>query len=154
MSMALGTTTRPAARTAPSLPRPALPRPALPRTAIPRPALPRPDLVARALVGLGLVLVPWLGVLAASGAWNWVGLDSLEAAGLVVTGLLLRRADPRHCLTAAGTAVLLLTDAWFDVTTAAPGQALAVALAMAVLAELPLAYLCARLALRSLPQQT
>ena len=147
MSMALGTGTRPAARTAPSL---AGPVPARPARA--RPALRRPDLVARALVVLGLVLVPWLGVLAASGAWNWVGLDSLEAAGLVVTGLLLRRADPRHCLTAAGTAVLLLTDAWFDVTTAAPGRALATALAMAVLAELPLAYLCTRLALRSLPQ--
>lgn len=143
MSMALGAATRPTARTAPALPRPALPQS----------ALPRPDLIALALVGLGLVLVPWLGVLAASGAWNWVGLDSLEAAGLVVTGLLLRRADPRHCLTAAGTAMLLLTDAWFDVSTAAPGQALATALAMALLAELPLACLCARLALRSLPQQ-
>lgn len=144
MSLALGAAAGPTARTAPALPRPTLPRP----------ALPRPDLVARTLVGLGLVLVPWLGVLAASGAWNWVGLDSLEAAGLVVTGLLLRRADPRHCLTAAGTAMLLLTDAWFDVTTAAPGQALTTALAMALLAELPLACLCARLALRSLPQQT
>ncbi|WP_201776421.1 hypothetical protein [Streptacidiphilus carbonis] len=144
MSIALGTGTGTAA--------PTLARPALTRPTLAQPALPRPDLVGRALVWLGLVLVPWLGVLAASGAWNWVGLDSLEAAGLVVTGLLLRRADPRHCLTAAGTAMLLLTDAWFDVTTAAPGQALALAVAMAVLAELPLAYLCARLALRSLPR--
>ena len=102
------------------------------------------------LVGLGGVLLPWLGVLAASGEWNWVGLDALEAVGLIATGLLLRRADPRHCLTAAATAVLLLTDAWFDTATAAPGTALGTALAEAVLVELPLALLCARLALGAL----
>ncbi|MHA6759832.1 hypothetical protein [Streptacidiphilus sp. PAMC 29251] len=100
------------------------------------------------LVGLGTVLLPWLGALAAAGQWNWVGLDSLEAAGLITTGLLLRRADPRHSLTAAATAVLLLTDAWFDSTTAAPGPALATALGLAFLVELPLAGLCARIALR------
>ncbi|MFC1409908.1 hypothetical protein ACEZCY_24540 [Streptacidiphilus sp. N1-12] len=102
------------------------------------------------LVGLGTVLLPWLGTLAAAGQWNWVGLDFLEALGLIATGLLLRRADPRHCLTAAATAVLLLTDAWFDTTTAAPGPALAFALTTAVLIELPLAVLCARLSLRAL----
>jgi hypothetical protein len=101
---------------------------------------------------MGAVLVPWLGLLAASGQWSWVGLDSLEAAGLITTGLLLRRADPRHSLAAAGTAMLLLTDAWFDTTTAAPGTALAVALGMAICLELPIACLCARLALRAQPQ--
>ena len=102
------------------------------------------------LVGLGGVLVPWLGTLAAAGQWNWVGLDSAEAAGLVVTGLLLRRADRRHGLTAAVTAVLLLTDAGSDTATAAPGPDLAVALAMALLVEFPLALLCAGLAVRAL----
>lgn len=114
--------------------------------------LARPGFLARLLVGLGAVLVPWLALLAASGQWNWVGLDALEAAGLLGTGLLLGRADPRHCLTAAATSVLLLTDAWFDTTTAAPGGALTTALVLAVLVEVPLAWLCARLALRALPQ--
>lgn len=119
--------------------------------AAPRGAV-RPELLSWGLVALGSVLVPWLGVLAASGEWSWVGLDSLEAAGLVATGLLLRRTDPRHCLAAAATAGLLLMDAWFDCTTAAPGTDLTVALAMAVLLEVPIAALCGRLAFRALPQ--
>jgi hypothetical protein len=41
-------------------------------------------------------------------------------------------------------------DAWFDTTTAAPGGDFATAVAMALGAELPLAALCGRLALRAL----
>ncbi|MEZ0091638.1 hypothetical protein [Streptacidiphilus sp. EB129] len=113
------------------------------------PAAGRADRLAWALVGLGLALLPWLATLGAAGEWNWVGLDALEAAGLISTGLLLRRADPRHGLTAVATAALLLTDAWFDITTAAPGTDLAVALAMAAFLELPISVLCTRLALRA-----
>lgn len=39
-------------------------------------------------------------------------------------------------------------DAWFDVTTSAPGGARATALALAVCAELPLAAACAAVATR------
>jgi len=117
--------------------------------------------VAWGLVGLGVGLVPWVGVLAVTlpttatarhWALAWVGLDCLEAVGLIGTGLLLRRGDPRRCLTAVATAVLLLCDAWFDTTTSAPGADFATALAMALLVELPLAALCVRLALRALPR--
>ncbi|MGY4928261.1 hypothetical protein [Streptomyces sp. 900105755] len=111
------------------------------------------------LVACGLALLPWLYVLATglpatatAAHWPvaWVGLDALEALGLIATGLLAARGDRRHALTAAATATLLAVDAWFDTTTAAPGGDFATAVAMALGAELPLAVLCGRLALRAL----
>ncbi|MGW5434660.1 hypothetical protein ACWET9_47415 [Streptomyces sp. NPDC004059] len=110
------------------------------------------------LVACGLALLPWLYVLATglpatatAAHWPvaWVGLDALEALGLIATGLLAARGDRRHALAAAATATLLVVDAWFDTTTAAPGG-FATAVAMALGAELPLAALCGRLALRAL----
>ncbi|MEV7413708.1 hypothetical protein [Streptomyces sp. NPDC089919] len=112
---------------------------------------------AALLAGSGLVLLPWMVVLAKTlpattqvSHWNtaWVGLDAMMAAGLLGTGLLLRRADPRAAPLAAATAALLVTDAWFDVTTSDPGAELATALTMAFCAELPLAVVCGVLALR------
>ncbi|GAB1332170.1 hypothetical protein ACE1SV_65090 [Streptomyces sennicomposti] len=111
------------------------------------------------LVACGLALLPWLCVLATglpatatAAHWPvaWVGLDALEALGLITTGLLAARGDRRHALAAAATATLLGVDAWFDTTTAAPGGDFATAVAMALGAELPLAALCGRLALRTL----
>ncbi|MGW5114326.1 hypothetical protein ACWEQ8_02555 [Streptomyces noursei] len=111
------------------------------------------------LVACGLALLPWLYVLATGlpatatvAHWPiaWVGLDALEALGLIATGLLAARGDRRHALAAAATATLLVVDAWFDTTTAAPGGDFATAVAMALGAELPLAALCGRLALRAL----
>ncbi|MEU4799551.1 hypothetical protein [Streptomyces sp. NPDC023327] len=113
---------------------------------------------AGGLIGLGLAMVPWLIVLhtwlpgtaeSARWAWAWTGLDCLEAAGMLATGVLLRRGDPRGALTAAATATLLLVDAWFDTMTAAPGADLTSALLMAACAELPLAVTCAVLAVRT-----
>ena len=117
---------------------------------------------ARARLGLGftaagVVMVPWAVYLARSlpasatnphSALAWVGLDGCEAVALVATGLLLQRGDNRCALTAAATAALLLTDAWFDITSATPGTELAAAMAMAVCAEIPIALACAALALR------
>lgn len=114
------------------------------------------------LTAAGLAMLPWLFVLAVSlpGSvtaqhWGvaWVGLDSLEALGLTCTGLLLRRRDPRASLTAAGTAVLLLVDAWFDVLTSGAGTERAVAVLMAGGVELPIAGLCVVLAVRLFPAE-
>jgi len=106
---------------------------------------------------MGLAMLPWLVVLGnqlphrtvvTNWSTAWVGLDCLEAAGLVATGMLLARRDHRAGLTAAVTATALLIDAWFDVTTATNGADRAVAVAMALLAELPLSAICANLAFR------
>ncbi|MFJ6833140.1 hypothetical protein [Streptomyces sp. NPDC091209] len=114
------------------------------------------------LVVCGLALLPWLYVLAtglpdtASAAhWpvTWVGLDTLEAASLIVTGVLAVRDDRRHPLAATMTATLLVIDAWFDTTTAAAGSDLAAAATMALCAELPLAALCVWLAVRVMGQR-
>ncbi|WP_192808768.1 hypothetical protein [Actinomadura montaniterrae] len=107
----------------------------------------------------GVVMVPWMFVLARAlpsstqvSNWSmaWVGLDALIAAGLLGTGILLSRRDPRHGLTAAATGALLTMDAWFDVLTSAPGAERALAVAMAAGLELPLACACAVLAVRAL----
>ncbi len=132
--------------------------PALPATP-PRPAPPgsRSRWLHRALIVAGLGMIPWLFVLAATlpastTAWHWpaawVGLDGLEALGLLGTGVLLARGDDRYRLAAMATATLLVTDAWFDVLTAAPGHGQLVALAMAACPELPVAVACAVLAVR------
>ena len=103
-------------------------------------------------------LVPWIVALAIwlpgtaqAHHWStaWAGLDVLEALGSAATGVLGVCRHPAHRQTAAATATLLLVDAWFDLATSAPGGAEAAALLMAVFAELPLAGLCAWLALRS-----
>jgi sterol desaturase/sphingolipid hydroxylase (fatty acid hydroxylase superfamily) len=118
--------------------------------------MPRPTL-STALVVAGAVLVPWMFVLAATlpataqaHHWTgaWVGLDAALAVGLAGTGLLRARRDPRHVLTAAATSALLLMDAWFDTMTAAPGTETVTALALALCAEVPLALVCARLAVQ------
>lgn len=115
-------------------------------------------------VGLGLLvaaalMVPWIYLLSGSlpdttrvSGWSraWVGLDVMEGFALLGTGVLLLRRDPRVSPVAAVTAALLLVDAWFDVTTSASGHALAIALGMALLAELPLCALCGLIAARTL----
>jgi hypothetical protein len=103
---------------------------------------------AYVLMGGGVLLLPWLVLLAVTlptQTLAWVGLDAMEAGGLIVTGLLVLRRHPLRAATAAMTATLLLVDAWFDITTST-GSDLAVAVILAVLAELPLAALCATVA--------
>jgi hypothetical protein len=129
-----------------------------PRTPAPRP---QPALVRRGrLVALavGCFLLPWCALLfltlpaaAHAGHWSlaWTGLDAAEAAAALATAALLTRSDPRAGLTAAAGGAFLLTDAWFDVCTSAPGPDQYLAVAEAVFAELPLAaaafWLAARL---------
>lgn len=118
--------------------------------------------LATALTAGGAGLVPWMIVLAtflpaSTRAWNWsaawTGLDAFEALGLLSTGALLIWRDARYHLTAAVTATLLLVDAWFDVTTSAPGAGRIIAIAMAVCLELPVAAVCAALATRGCQRQ-
>jgi hypothetical protein len=118
-----------------------------------RPAVP----LGRAFATAGLFMIPWVLYLSVSlpekamdshWALAWVGLDSGEALALFATGRFLKRADNRCALTATAAAALLLADAWFDVTAAAPGGELAIAIVMAAGVEIPVAIVCAVLALR------
>ncbi|MES9606677.1 hypothetical protein [Actinomadura sp. NPDC000929] len=151
-------------------PGPPSPRPAISVRRRPRPGrYGPPGAVARrreggrrlgwAFIGGAAALVPWMCMLAATmpstatvSNWSaaWVGLDAMEAAALLGTGVLLVRRDPRHGLAAAAAGALLAVDAWFDVTTSAPGAERTVAIALAAGVELPLAALCAVLASRAL----
>lgn len=82
-----------------------------------------------------------------------VGLDAAETCFLLATGLLLIRRDERCSLTAAIAAALVLTDAWFDVLTSAPGGGEVTAVALAACVEVPVAGLCATLAVRTFPRR-
>lgn len=107
-------------------------------------ATPIPAVVC--LSGAG-VLVPWVAYLASSlphtyvlANWNaaWVGFDIALILLLGATGLLARRGHPHQAPAAYLSAAFLLADSWFDVMTSS-GTGLFVALATAVLVELPLA---------------
>ena len=103
-----------------------------------------------AVIGCGLALAAWIGVLAVtlpryyrSGGWRgaWVGFD----LGLLVTFAITAWAGWRHrqlvviCLVVLAT--LLCCDAWFDVTLDVRTSDFLVSLLMALCVELPLALL-------------
>jgi hypothetical protein len=95
-----------------------------------------------------IALIPWIVYLvvtlpniyvAQNWALTWVGFDVLLLAMMattVVLGLLRRQL---LILTAFATGVLLICDAWFDITTAAADDVWVSVLA-AVCGELPLAF--------------
>jgi hypothetical protein len=103
-----------------------------------------------AVIGCGLVLAAWIGVLAVtlpryyrSGGWRgaWVGFD----LGLLIMFAITAWAGWRHrqlvivCLLVLAT--LLCCDAWFDVTLDLRTSDFLVSVLMAVCVELPLAAL-------------
>ncbi|MGA8248771.1 MAG: hypothetical protein WB797_17825 [Nocardioides sp.] len=111
--------------------------------------------LARAFFAVAALLVPWTLYLAvtlprhypAHRYWlGWVGFDLALVAILVVTGVSMMRGRPAVSRYAAVAATMLVVDAWFDVVNSASSTDLLVAASTAVLFELPLAYLCWRLA--------
>ena len=119
----------------------------------------RSRLLARLFAVCGILLVPWIGVIIwqlhgqagkRSFSSSWVGLDIIEAAGLLTVAFLLSRGHRATSPVAAATAAVLCMDAWFDTMSAAPQLPYAESLAMACLAELPLAALLAWTAWRTL----
>ncbi len=106
---------------------------------------------------MGGFLLPWCVLLsmvlpataqAQHWALAWTGLDAAEALAALATAVLLAQGDRRAALTAAAGAALLLTDAWFDVCTSAPGLDHVLAVAEAACIEVPLAGAACWLALR------
>lgn len=119
--------------------------------------------VTRMYLGVAIVLVPWVCYLAVSlpqrsvsvhYRGTWVGFDVALVLVLARIGWLAHRRNPRIILTAAAGSTMLLMDAWFDVTTSAPGQGRTRAILAAVVLEIPAAALSALLARRALQRLT
>lgn len=110
-------------------------------------------------LGMAAVLIPWDIYLAISlprrsisahYRLTWVGFDVLLILVMARIGWCAHRRTPNVVLIFMIGSTLLVTDAWFDVTTAATGVDRTKAVLSALLLELPIAALCAALARRGL----
>lgn len=99
-------------------------------------------------LALAVLLIPWivyLGVAlperATSAHWDvaWVGFDVMEFAAMALTGWFALRRSQWLQAAATSAAVLLVVDAWFDITTASRRWDLVQAIVLGVGIELPLA---------------
>ena len=102
------------------------------------------------LTGASAGLIPWIVLLAitlphryVAGHWTvtWVGFDLALLSCLALTAWLAWRRRQSVVIFAFTTATLLSCDAWFDVTTASGRADTIIAIASALLLELPLATL-------------
>ncbi|MDO9408836.1 hypothetical protein [Patulibacter sp.] len=106
--------------------------------------------VARLFAVCAVLLIPWSAFLVltlpghtTAHAWNlaWAGFDVGMAVVLGATAFAVVTRSVWSGPLAAAAGTMLLVDAWFDVTTSAPGAEQVQAIAMAVLVEIPLALL-------------
>jgi hypothetical protein len=113
---------------------------------------------APAFVICSLMLLPWIAVLGTTLPQRqlsehyrlaWTGYDVLLALGLACTAVAALRRSRLLPIAGSATGALLVADAWFDVLTSSGGRDIAEAVAMSVLAELPLAFVCFWLAVHS-----
>lgn len=125
-------------------------------------ARPQPATVPRwasiLLGGVALALVPWILYLTyalpqhhVTDHWRiaWAGFDVALAAALVSTAAGVARNARWLEGAAAVAATLLVTDAWFDIVLSQGGRELLEAIALAAVAELPLAVFCTWIALNA-----
>jgi len=105
-------------------------------------------LAALLLVPVVVLLVIVLPSTHRSAHWDiaWAGFDVILALLLLAVAVTAWRRSPWLEGAATAAAALLFIDAWFDVLTSSTQTELVLALAEAVLAELPLALLCLLLA--------
>lgn len=105
-------------------------------------------LVGPTFVVCAVALVPWAAYLyvvlpgrAESHNYDlaWAGFDVAMVLALLATTWALVRLSRALPIAASALATMLVVDAWFDVLTAPPGAERLVAVAMALLVELPLA---------------
>jgi len=99
----------------------------------------------------GVALLPWTVWLSSSLSphhrtenWDlaWSGFDSVLAFTFLLTAFAAWYRKPWLPAAAAATGALLVSDAWFDVILESRSNDLDLALAEALLAELPLALVC------------
>ncbi len=72
----------------------------------------------------------------------WAGFDIGLALAIATTALGVLREAQWVDATAAVTATLLVTDAWFDIVLSDPGTERMEAIVLAVIGEIPLALFC------------
>jgi hypothetical protein len=109
----------------------------------------RRRLTLELLLVCAIGLVPWTALLALTlpaqyqvHKWRvtWVGFDILMVVAMAATAIFgLRRRGRPAAMSALATAVLLICDAWFDVSLAFGTPGIWVSAALAVFIELPLA---------------
>lgn len=118
----------------------------------------RSSYLARGFFVAAALMAPWTLYLAvtlprhysAHHYWlGWAGFDVMLITVLVITGLSIRRGSRAVTRYAAVAATLLVMDAWFDVLNAGTGADRLLAVSTAVVLELPLAYICWQLSVRS-----
>jgi len=100
------------------------------------------------IVGLGLTLPNRY----TAQHWEvaWVGFDVALLAGILTTAWAAWRRRQVVILTAVVTGTLLVSDAWFDIVTAASHRDLWISVASALVAELPMAAVMFHVAHRAL----
>jgi hypothetical protein len=100
------------------------------------------------LAASALGLVPWTVILGLKlpsdyqvHAWRttWVGFDIMLLIALATTAILGKRRHRAVVIPALATAVLLVCDAWFDVSLEFGTSAVWASAALAVFVELPMA---------------
>ena len=119
---------------------------------------PAPRWVAPVYLVLAVLLIPWIVYLGAilpdrttSAHWDvaWVGFDVMEFLAIAMTGWFAYRRSKWVEVAATAAAVLLVVDAWFDITTAHKRWDVVQALVLGIFAELPLAVLSVWVATRA-----
>lgn len=109
-----------------------------------------PRWVARLFALCAVLLIPWSMFLVltlpdhtTAHSWNlaWAGFDIGMAVALGATAIAIATRSVWSGPLAAACGTMLLIDAWFDVTTSAPGSEQLQSIAMAVFLEIPLAFL-------------
>lgn len=115
------------------------------------PGRPVPRWTGPAFLVLSLFTLPWAVELwltlpyrdvSAHYRLAWVGFDVFLAFALGRTGWLAWAGRDHVQLPAVSAATLLFVDAWFDIVTASHRDDLMLAVASAVVVEIPLALLC------------
>jgi hypothetical protein len=115
--------------------------------------------IALFLALCSLFLIPWTIGLAVTlprsylvGNWPlaWTGFDIVLFACLGTTAWGLWKQRQVAAVASLVTSVLLLCDAWFDIVTAHGGRCLAMSVATAVFAEIPIAVLLGLVSVRLL----
>ena len=123
-----------------------------------RESLPLPRWIGPLALLCVLGLIPWIVYLAMNlprharaTHYNlaWVGFDIGMGVVLLALGYAALNRRPTTELFAGVAATMLVVDAWFDVVTAPNREQMAFSVASAVLIELPLAVLCAWVAINA-----